>query len=156
MKKESVWKILVGILLILNLGTIGFLVWDRPANQRNGGKPDHILIDGLKLSAAQIQQFELLKKGHRNSMDSLAEIEKGIRKNIFEEVQKGIGNDSLQAIYLNQLSSIRTSRDLITLAHFKDLYALCTPEQQTLYHNTIEEFAKRLMNPGPRPNGPRP
>jgi hypothetical protein len=157
MKKESFWKILVLVLLFVNIGTLGFLVWDRPKEARPPGKPDYLIIEGLHLDKDQIVRFEILKKQHRQSMDSLEEIEKGIRKNIFSEIQKGDGNDSVQQENLKQISAIRSSRDLITVAHFKDLYLLCTPEQQEYYHQTIEEFAKRLMNNHrPRPNGPRP
>lgn len=144
MKKESFWKILSLILLLVNIGTLGFLLLDN--KQKNGPrKPDKLIIEGLHLDKNQVAEFEVLKKIHRSGIDSLDEAEKQVRKNIFEEIQKGFGNDSIQNQNLLKLSEIRSLKDKITLVHFKGLYNLCREDQKAYYHNTIQEIAKILM-----------
>jgi hypothetical protein len=121
-------------------------------------KPDKLIIEGLQLDAMQIEQFHELKKAHRGAIDSLDEVEKQVRKSIFIEIQKGIGNDSIQSQNLQKLADLRTQKDQVTLSHFKDLYQLCREDQKANYQNTIEEVAKILMRggkPGPRPERPQ-
>jgi len=154
MKKESFWKILAIILLVVNLGTLGFLVLDRKGGNMPA-KPDKLIIEGLHLDEVQIEQFQQLKKTHRNGIDSLDEAEKQVRKSIFAEIQKGMGNDSIQNQNLQKLAEIRTQKDQTTLLHFKALYKLCREDQKAYYHNTIEEVAKILMRGKPGAREPK-
>ncbi len=151
MKKESFWKILATILLVVNIGTLGFLVINRKGGNMPP-KPDKLIMEGLHLDEAQIEQFHQLKKVHRSGVDSLDEVEIQVRKCIFNEIQIGIGIDSIQNKNLQKLAEIRTQKDQTTLLHFKALYKLCREDQKAYYRNTIEEVAKILMRgkPGPR------
>jgi hypothetical protein len=144
MNKESFWKILAIILLVVNIGILGFLVLDRRGGNMPA-KPDKLIIEGLHLDEVQIEQFQQLKKAHRNGIDSLDEAEIQVRKSIFAEIQNGMGSDSIQNQNLQKLAEIRNQKDQTTLLHFRELYKLCREDQKAYYHTTIEEVAKILM-----------
>ncbi|MDZ4666729.1 MAG: hypothetical protein SGJ00_02485 [bacterium] len=156
MKKELFWKILVLILLLVNIATLGFIVWDKPRGNRESQRPDKLIIEGLNLDEAQVKEFQLLKRSHRNGMDSLIELEKELRKQLFVEIKNGLRNDSVQTKYLVELSLIRNQKDKITLLHFKDIYNLCREDQKGLYEETIGEISQKLLHDGRPKNHKRP
>lgn len=156
MKRETLLTIAVITLLLLNFGTLGFLLLGRaPHPAGTGPRPlDRKIVETLALDATQKQQFESLKRAHREQMRNSDQAYRAALENYFALLKNDMilpaQQDSLQAI----LSQIQGERARVTFQHFKDLKALCNAEQQKHFEALLPDLLQVILPP--RPNAPAP
>ena len=153
MKKETLLTVAVIALLLLNLGMLGFLFFQRPPRP---GAPDPLgrrIVETLQLDDAQQQQFEVLKTAHHAKMEDFNKAYRDGLGNYFallkNERVDTAQRDSLQAM----LVQIQNERLNITFQHFAELKALCTPEQQQRFQDLLPELMQVIL-PRPERRGP--
>ena len=152
MKREKLLIIVVIALFVLNLVSLGFLFSGNfiGAKKNGPGKPDKIIIDGLKLDQNQINQFNAIREGHHQKMMSIEKQEEKARVAFFESL-KAEPIDTVQAdSFIRFMSTCKLEKDQLTFEHFKELKAICRPDQIPLYNEVIDKVAKILMRGGPR------
>ena len=149
MKKETLLTVAVIVLLLLNVGTLGFLFLNKPPRP----KPlDKQIIQKLALDPQQIEKFDQLKKAHQEQMLSCDERFRDGMENYMSLLKNDTiettVQDSLQAI----LTNIQAERAQVTLQHFMALKALCNPEQRNIFESMVPELVKGISLPK-RPRG---
>ncbi len=152
MKKETLLTVAVIALLLLNLGTLGFLLLRRPPHTPGMGpdRPGRHIVETLHLNAEQQQQFEALKTAHHEQMlanerayrDALGSYFALLKADTAATAQR----DSLEAA----LARIQRERASVTFQHFTDLKALCTAEQKKDFETLIPDLM-RVILPENRP-----
>lgn len=158
MKKEKLLTIAIVALLILNLGTLGFLFMShgKPPMGRPGGKPvDAIIIEGLKLNENQIAQFEDLKHEHHSQMMRLQETDKNLHETYFALLKTSNPDLKQETNLRQQLANLDQEKDSITFDHFKKLRGICNPEQQQRFDSLIDEILRALHSQRRGPDHPR-
>ena len=158
MKKEKILSIAVVMLLLLNLGTLGFLYFNNGQGAKNrpeNYKPDKLIIEGLKLNEAQVAQFEIIKKEHREQIIKAEQSEMLSKELLFDLLEQDNIDQTTTDSLIEQLSQLKKSKDKATFEHFLKLKAICNKEQIPLYNKVIEDIAKILMR-SPKGNGPPP
>lgn len=155
MKKETLLTTAVIALLLLNFGTLGFLLLRRPPHPpgEGPGRLDRQIVEQLQLDAAQQQQFDLLKKAHRAQMQDFDRNYREALGNYFALLKNDTllpaQHDSLQAA----LGRIQQDRVSVTFKHFQDLKTLCRPEQKQHFAALLPELMQVIL---PRKNPPPP
>ena len=145
MKRETLLILAIVFLVLLNLGTLGFLFSKRYIGGRGPRKPDKLIIEGLKLNDAQKSQFEVLKKEHRSQINEIEKGEKVYHKAYFD-LLKAASKDSLTIdSVIKSLSNAKYQKDLATYKHFQKLRLMCEPQQQILFDSLVDEMGKILM-----------
>lgn len=137
MKKESALKAAVVALLVLNLGTLGFLF-----SRHKHGRPmpfDKQIIETLKLDDTQQNTFKTLKNAHHEQMLASDRAYSDALKNYFGLLNRETVPPAVQDSLLRVLTSIQKDRAVATYAHFSDLKALCTPEQKKRFETLLPE-----------------
>ena len=144
MSREKFLTIAVVFLFLLNLGTLGFLYFNRPQPPRELFR---LITSELDFDNQQQEQFFALRDQHRGAMDRLdrefAEtLEKYLGLLKESEPQQPI-RDSLE----NTLASIEKQKAAVTLEHFQEVKALCQPDQVKNFEQLIPELSRILMPP---------
>ncbi len=146
MKKETLLLLLVGVLVVLNLATLGYLTLRRPPRHPTGGprQVDRLIVETLRLNPAQERQFEGLKREHRAQIRRLDEAYAEASEQYFRLLD-GPGdaarNDSLEAA----LGRIQAQKAAVTFRHFRQLKALCDAEQRPRFTALVPELLRFLL-----------
>ncbi len=147
MKRETLLTIAVVVLLLLNLGTLGFLFVQ---NSKMGGRgADKLIIEGLGLSPEQIDTFETLKEEHQGQMRERDHLQKEAQKEFWGLLRQPNPDTTLTQSSLNRWSELEKQKRMLTFEHFKKIRAICNPEQQKRFDNLIDDISKALMPPPP-------
>lgn len=163
MRKEHFYKIAIIVLLLLNLGTLGYLFM---GNKRpmHGPPPGHegpagLIIERLQLDEEQQQKFEEQRFEHQSKIRAVrkesGELHDALFSLLKNEAIDSIKKDSLQ----NAIRLVEIKKDEITFEHFQQLKSILKPEQLPLFDGLIEEIGRRLTDNAPgggRRDGPPP
>ena len=147
MKKETLLTTAVIALLLLNFGTLGFLLLRRPPHPpgEGPGPLDRHIVEQLRLDAAQARQFETLKQAHHEHILASDKAYRDALRNYFDLLRNDsvpiAQRDSLQAV----LTRIQDERAAVTFQHFADLKALCTPEQKPRFEALLPELMQVIL-----------
>ncbi len=151
MSRTRLLTLAVIVLLILNLGTLGFLLYNRPMNHRprHGEGPRKIIIE--KLHFDQQQQIEY-KKGirwHRGTIDALdAQILETKNRLYLQLLKTNVDNkakDSLIDVIVGYQKQIEQTH----FKHFEDIKKICRPDQLEYYDELTTELTS-LFSKHPR------
>jgi len=159
MTKDSFYKIVIALLLLINIGILTFL-WidrmDKPSyarHDRMGGgpppPPDQMIIERLDLNEKQIAQFEELKHEHHSEMIRIQKQSAHLHKDLFQLLKTDIVDTVFRDSILQQLQFLDTKKELATFDHFQKLRGILLPEQQTNFDEFVEELSRRLLAPLP-------
>lgn len=155
MKRETLLTSAVIALLLLNFGTLGFLLLRKPGHPPEGlRRIDRRIVETLSLNDVQKQQFDQLKKAHHEKMLRSDQDYRSALENYFNQLK----NDNAAPAMLDSLQAIATGiqreRSTNTYQHFQELKALCTPEQRKAFDSLIPELMDIILPH--RPDGAPP
>lgn len=135
MKKETFYRILIGILLVLNLLQIGFFLFAKPPHppkHKFRGRAPEI----LHLSEEQKFQFHNIARAHHKNMELFNGEEKKLIELYFEEESEE---------HLHQIQYIQQQKLEFTKAHFEDIRAMLEENQLSYFNEFKQEALQRIM-----------
>jgi hypothetical protein len=147
MEKTKLLSIAVIGLLFLNLGLLAFLWFNngqgRP--QQGLGKQAQtraldFLMDELKFDASQRAACSELLQTQRRDMDSLQNINRQNRNNLYDNLKTG---DSTAAV---AIGDVQRQVELAAFVYFRNIRALCREDQKAHFDRIIYD-AMRMMAP---------
>jgi Spy/CpxP family protein refolding chaperone len=165
--KNKLLTWLVILLLVANAASIAMFWLSRGKNPPPPkGTPQEFLVKELKLDSKQQEQFDSLRKEHRQAADQLREKIKAAKESFFDLLKQTNVSDSLKQSTAKAVSLFTEELDLLTLNHFQKIRSLCTPEQQKKFDEIIQQVTSMMAPPhppagpggrqGPPPDGPPP
>ena len=111
------------------------------------------LVKELKLDTAQQRQLQELVQAHRAASEKMRlEIKNG-KDSLFEGVKRPAASDSTSRLIAARVSQKISELDLLTLDHFRQIRAICRPDQQKRFDEVIEEVIRRMAPSRPQPPG---
>jgi protein CpxP len=152
MDKIKVLTFAVIALLLLNFGTLGFLLLTAAKHDRRPPhhQPKEIIIEKLQLDAAQQADYQKLIEWHRGTIDSLDSQIRSTKNHLYTQLSETAidskKNDSLIATLAGDQEQIEKTH----FKHFQDIKSLCKPEQLSKFENLTEELS-RIFGKPPRP-----
>lgn len=154
MEKSKLLTLTVISLLLINIGTLVFLLLGQP-HPRNGTesvgrpKPKEIIIEQLGLDVSQIKVYEGLIHEHRQCVDSFDRIIRESKVALYQN----LAHDSSEVVDAALISKINAAQKQIELTHYQHFLAikkLCRPEQKEKFEALTEELP-RLFGKPPHP-----
>lgn len=150
MEKTKLLTIAVIALLMLNLGTLAFLVLHRPhggmsPNENHEKGPADFIIRELEFNENQKVQFMKLVDAHRKSMNDLKKIDAGNYDKLIDAL--GINDTVFVNTTLHVIGNTKAEGAKITLKHFEDVSAICTAEQKNKFKSVIHEVLRMMAPP---------
>ena len=151
MEKTKLLTLAVVALLLLNFGTLGFLVLhlshrgDSTPHERDHNGPADFIIRELNFNETQKTEFMKLVEAHRKNAEVLQKKDRENHENLFN----ALGNNDTVFINntLRTLGDTQINLSKTTFLHFQEVRALCTPEQQSKFNSIIHEALRRMAPP---------
>lgn len=148
---------IIAVLLITNIAMIVFFFCMRPSGKWDdhsfspGDAMARSLKNEVKFSAEQLKQFDSLRKEHRKEIRPLFKKMNAIKDHFYQHISEASVNDSLLNNGLDSIAVMQRTLDKSMFYHFREVRALCTPEQLPLYDTLVQHLLKRMMNPFRKP-----
>jgi hypothetical protein len=142
MARTKLYKIIIAILILINIGTLAFFLMGRPSHQPpQAGDLARILeIDGPNK-----QTIFKLEKDHHVKKRALLEKDRKLHEELFSKIGTGYDVNPIHA----KIESNFTEIEKMTYAFFHDVSAFCTDEQKMELKNVIDH-AFNQMRKGPK------
>jgi len=152
MDKIKLLTISVIVLLVLNVGTLGSLLFSGPKHRPDFDhkRPQEIIIERLHLNQKQQKEYQKLIRWHRGTIDSLDDQIRNTKNRLYLQLLKTnvdvVAKDSLIAVLAASQRQIEETH----FKHFEDIKKLCKPEQLEDYYDLTQELSRIFSKP-PRP-----
>lgn len=147
--ENSVLKWLVVVLLLFNvitLTTIWLSVLNRkeppPMREEKNPPPNpmNLMQKELNLSNKQMKMFEEKRKQLFSVSDSLFDHMRGLQKKLTDQLLKKEENPALVDSVTNQIGTVQAKLEKLRFEHFKELLAVCTPEQREKFAPVLRQI----------------
>ena len=144
MSKIKLLTVAVVCLLLMNLGIVGFLLLQKPPGMKDRRPPlaqpgpKNEIIELLHFDSAQVQQFEILIDGHKESIRLLNDSIRITKSILYQtlNIESNPEKDSL----IERLMSIQKEVEQHHYSHFVEIKKLCKADQL----NNFNELTTRL------------
>lgn len=153
MEKQKLITISVIALLLLNIGTLGFLFVSGPKQGHRPpphGRPEprEIIIEKLHFDEQQIEAYELLIREHHKQIDAVDEKIRDTKNSLYALLNSN--DSSSKDSLIIALGNYQKEIEAIHFDHFADIKKLCKPNQKYDFEELTEELS-RLFSKPPRP-----
>ena len=156
MSSDKFYKIVIIFLMVLNMGTLGY-VWfnNRPQEPRfmPPHEADRMMTDRMKFDEKQLDLFEDLKHEHHSQMVELHSEAKGLHVALFDLLKDKIVDTLKRDSLIQLLQQNARQKEIVTFDHFYKLRGILRPDQTQYFDGFMEEFSRRIMSPGPGRRG---
>jgi Spy/CpxP family protein refolding chaperone len=152
MDKIKVLSFAVIALLLLNFGTLGFLLLSGPKHDRRPPHrmPKEIIIDKLQLDTNQQAAYQTLIDWHRGTIDSLDQQIRSTKNDLYLQLTQKTINIKTKDSLIEILASNQKKIEETHFKHFQDIKNLCKPNQMNSFNELTEELS-RIFGRKPKP-----
>ncbi|MES2747953.1 MAG: hypothetical protein V4648_06225 [Bacteroidota bacterium] len=155
MDKTKVLTFTVITLLLLNIGTLGFLYISASKEHRpppghgpeGRSKPREIIIEKLHFDAIQIKQYDQLIKKHQSDIRATEDNIRDSKNELYLQLNETITNEKAKDSLINALSLYQKQIETIHFNHFQDIKKLCKKEQLYDFSALTEELSRLFSKP---------
>ncbi|MBL7765948.1 MAG: periplasmic heavy metal sensor [Chitinophagaceae bacterium] len=151
MNNPRILKILLLILLLLNLGTLSFIWMHKPPPHRE--EVGAFLKRKLHFSEEQEKLFDSMKQAHRRYRRPLMQAQRDARDKLFALLKNPQIDSATVIEAVNQIWMNKKEEELSTFYHFSEVRKICTPEQQKIFDEVIQEGLRNMAPPLPPKDG---
>lgn len=156
MSRERLLAIAVIGLLLINVCTVGFFFFAKPPHLPGGPppfgrmEPKNQIVESLHFDQQQIVEYEKLIAQHRQTIRELNDRIHEAKSSLYQSLsnENGTVKDSL----ISKLGSLQKQIETTHYNHFKDIKALCKPEQLDDFNELTGRLAHFF---GPKPDPQR-
>lgn len=152
MDKIKVLTFAVIALLLLNFGTLGFLLITGTKHhpRQPHREPKEIIIDKLQLDDSQQVVYQKAIEWHRSTIESIDRQTRETKNRLYLQLLKTTVDintkDSLISVLANNQKQIEQTH----FKHFQDIKNLCKPEQMDCFYDLTQELS-RIFGKPPKP-----
>lgn len=158
MEKTKLLTIAVITLLVLNLATVGFLLFTGPkGNRPHAGqgpegrpKPKEIIIEKLHFDANQQKEYDKLIQWHQGEIKTIEDHIKEAKDDLYQILSSSEINIKSKDSLINALSLHQKEIEITHFKHFEDIKKLCHEDQIEDFNNLTEELGK-IFSKGRKP-----
>jgi periplasmic protein CpxP/Spy len=155
-------KVLIFIIIVLflaNLAMLGyFLGVEKPPKRgerdtRGPNVMNTVLQEKVGFTAEQMKRVAELRKQHWNNMRQLFEESRKTKIDFYKNLSQMEVSDSLLKTAASRIGKTQEAIDLQTFRNFRDVRALCTPEQLPRYDSLVPATINKMWFPARKGNG---
>jgi len=149
---NTVLVFIVAILLLSNIAMLTYFVWMKhPAknvhSERQRSPVSAFLEKQVGFNSQQMEEFEKLRQQHRQKIRPLFENLRLAKMEFYQLLKDTTVGDSI----LHQKASVVGERqkqlDLQAFQNFRDIRAICTPEQKPRYDSLVPGVVSKMWYP---------
>ena len=151
-------KIVIIVLILINLGTLGF-IWFRTAKSDTSIRRSvaaGFLVKELDLSDAQRKEYFRMRRNHRKILGELQETDKSLHSRFFDQLFSETPDLKMVHDLADSIAANRKKMELLTYEHFMHVRQILTPGQQKKFEKIFDEVISIVLPPPPPPPAPLP
>jgi protein CpxP len=151
MEKTKLLTIAVIGLLLINLGTLGFLLLTNKQHRPpHGGRPEpkEIIIEKLNLDKNQQNDYAKLIQWHRGEITRLDDNVRQAKNELYSQLNETETNAKTKDSLIAVINSNQKQIEQTHFKHFEDIKKLCRKDQMENFNDLTEELA-RIFAPKP-------
>ncbi len=144
MKTLRFYKILVAALILINLVTLFFFF----TAHKHPGKPGKTdLVDHIGITGQNRDKIIQLQEKHFADKDALIQRSRNLHEHLFRSFSDSQKDSADIAGIIDDIVENQRETEQMTFDHFKEIHALCSPEQQRELQKLLQEVLKRAGGP---------
>jgi len=152
MEKTKLLTVAIIALLLLNFGTLGFLIFAPKLRDRgfhhHRPEPKYVIIEKLHFDAKQQRQYFDLITWHRSHITEVEERIHEAKNRLYLHLLKSEKENRTTDSLINLLGDYQKEIEQIHFTHFHDIKQLCKPAQMGDYYDLTSELASIFSKPG--------
>ena len=155
MEKTKLLTIAVIGLLVINFGTLGFLLLNgkgQRSPQEGRQKPKEIIIKKLRFDEAQQKKYAKLIKWHRGEITKLDGNIREAKNELYSQLLKLETNVKAKDSLILVISFNQKQIEETHFKHFEDIKKLCHKDQMENFNDLTVELSRIFA---PKPHRPR-
>lgn len=138
MNRNFFYPLLIGLLIVSNLATL-FFVMQKGKHKSFGEGPKKVIIEKLAFDEKQIIAYEKLIDQHRIDIHANDQKIIQLKKELYGLLLKRYSKQETDSL-TNEIGRTQQEIERIHFNHFKDIKAICTPEQMPNFDLLIGEL----------------
>jgi periplasmic protein CpxP/Spy len=135
----------IGLLVFLNLATVGWVTYRVRQLRTNLLNPERLLENRLDLSPEQQARFRELRADFRQVSQPYQDSLKRGRAELFGKLPQTVSDAELNAL-TSQLERQSVQLMRLRFRHWQQIRTLCTPQQQTRFDRMVERFRNQPLS----------
>lgn len=145
MEKTKLLTITVVGLLLLNLGTLGFLFLNGKDNRREHEgrrEPKQIIIKKLHFDANQQKEYDKLIEWHHGEITTFDDNIREAKNNLYLQLNQNETNVKIKDSLIAVINSNQKQIEITHFNHFEDIKKLCHKDQMEYFNELTEELSQ--------------
>ena len=140
-------------LLLTNIAVLGYFLWSKPTDKPHGRGDDKRvgiapeLQKEVGFNDQQIAQYKQLKEEQWKKFKPMLDEVRKAKDSLYGLLSNENANDSIVNKIAELIGEKQKAVDLQAFSHFKQLRALCTPEQLPKYDSLIQRMMRKMGRP---------
>ncbi|HEY6504713.1 MAG TPA: hypothetical protein VIZ28_12110 [Chitinophagaceae bacterium] len=148
--KRSLIFIII-FLLLTNIGVLGYFLWfKKPPSKPSSGPPVGMaksLQNEVGFDSLQIIEYRKIKEKHWATIKPMFEDIRKTKDSLFRLLSYENVNDSLVNATADAIGQKQKAIDLQAFNNFKQIRALCKPEQLVKYDSLVQRMVRKMGRP---------
>jgi Spy/CpxP family protein refolding chaperone len=153
MSRTKLLTIVIVALLLLNLGTLGVLLFQKPGGHGKmpppGEGPKMIIIERLKFDDEQQKQYEVLIDDHRKRTRELHDASHKLHKELYSLLSSETADRAKADSIILMIADNQKDLDNLNFDHFQQIRMICKPEQIRSFNELAEDLSELFGPKGP-------
>ena len=151
LRNHKLLLLIVGVLLLANIGLLYFFVFNRPAHPpRIIDNPIQKVKKEVGLNDEQTALYDSLRTNQFKNMKPLFKDLTKSKEDFFSLIYQPEVSDSVLNSYASKIGEKQMALDMSTFHYFQSIKALCREEQKPKMDSVIKQIVKRIINNGSR------
>ena len=138
MNRIRFYLLLIGLLLLSNLATVFFVIEKGKHKDVEQG-PKNIIIEKLAFDKQQSAAYQKLIDQHRKDIGARDQEIILLKKELYS-LLRSEGNELMSDSLTTEIGRIQKEIESTHLEHFKDIRAICKPEQRERFNGLLDEL----------------
>lgn len=156
MEKTKLLTVAVIGLLLINLGTLGFLFLSnqnghRPPHEGGRPEPKYEIIERLHFDTAQQKEYDQLIEWHRNEIEKLDSNIRKAKNELYSKLAETDVDAKMKDSLIALINSNQKQIEITHFKHFEDIKKLCRKDQIKDFNLLSEELARLFASRPHRP-----
>ena len=148
MKQENLLKYGIWGLILLNIGLLSYIFLDRRKHHRRDFSPPWLIFsERIGFDSQQQTTFDSLRTIHMNSLDSLRKASVPLRTRLFGLLDSAALDTTKFVSLMDSITQNRREQELRTFEHFRDVRAICRPDQMDKFRDAMRDVSKFMSSP---------
>jgi protein CpxP len=147
-------KVLIFVIMVLLVANVAMLLsfgMKKPEKQNEHGRGPNVMSSILQeqvgFSNQQMDKLKDLRKQHWDKMHQLFEVMRQAKIGFYQNISKPEISDSTLQTEAAKIGETQQAIDIQTFRNFRELRALCTPEQLPRYDSLIPGVIQNMWFP---------